>query len=146
MFLRQNVVFVLIIMFLEHCSTYPLPKFLSREYVGKMCLEYLHIWAKSTGQMSGVKLPHGPNETGRFHTVSPNFRRAYVTLQKFTPDLQKFYTDIFVISVTFCKSVKLIRYDALSRKLHTQESEGTKSSERAENVEVRELSFTKLNT
>ena len=32
--------------------------------------------------------------------------------------------------------MKLIRYDALSRKLHTQESEGTKSSERAENVEV----------
>ena len=31
---------------------------------------------------------------------------------------------------------KITRYDALSRKLHTQESEGTKSSERAENVEV----------
>jgi len=29
------------------------------------------------------------------------------------------------------------KYDALSRKLHTQESEGTKSSERAENVEMR---------
>merc|ERR550532_461704 len=29
------------------------------------------------------------------------------------------------------------KYDALSRKLHTQESEGTKSSERAENVEVK---------
>ena len=29
-----------------------------------------------------------------------------------------------------------LRYDALSRKLQTQESEGVKSSERAENVEV----------
>ena len=35
--------------------------------------------------------------------------------------------------------MKLFRYDALSRKLHTQESEGTKSSERAENVEVGDL-------
>ena len=31
----------------------------------------------------------------------------------------------------------LSRYDALSRKLQTQESEGIKSSERAENVEVK---------
>ena len=35
--------------------------------------------------------------------------------------------------------MKLFRYDALSRKLHTQESEGSKSSERAENVEVGDL-------
>ena len=33
----------------------------------------------------------------------------------------------------------LSRYDALSRKLQTQESEGIKSSERAENVEVKSI-------
>ena len=56
------------------------------------------ICAKSTGQITRIKL------AGRFHKVSPNFRRAYDTLQNFAPDLQKFYTDISVISVTFCNS------------------------------------------
>ena len=41
---------------------------------------------------------------GRFHEASLNFKRAYVTLQNFTPDLQKLYTDTPAMSVTFCNS------------------------------------------
>ena len=41
----------------------------------------------------------------RFHKALPNVKRAYVTLQDFTPDLQKIYTDISAISVTLCNSV-----------------------------------------
>ena len=44
-------------------------------------------------QVSGVKM-------GCFHKVLPNVKSAYVTFQKFTPDLQKFYTDISAISAT----------------------------------------------
>jgi len=33
-----------------------------------------------------------------------NVKSAYVTLQNFTPDLQKIYTDISVITVTLCNS------------------------------------------
>ena len=40
----------------------------------------------------------------RFHKALPNVKRAYVTLQDFTPDLQKIYTDISAISVTLCNS------------------------------------------
>ena len=48
-------------------------------------------------QVSGVKM-------GCFHKVLPNVKSVYVTLQNFTPDLQKIYTDISVISVTLCNS------------------------------------------
>jgi len=44
-----------------------------------------------------------PNKTGCFHKALPNVRSAYVTLQDFTPDLKKIYTDI---SVTFRNSVE----------------------------------------
>ena len=40
----------------------------------------------------------------RFHKALPNVKSAYVTLQNFTPDLQKIYTDISAISVTLCNS------------------------------------------
>ena len=43
---------------------------------------------------------------GRFHQASPNFRSAYAALQNFTLDLQKFYTDISAVSVTFRNSVE----------------------------------------
>ena len=33
-----------------------------------------------------------------------NVKSAYVTLQNFTPDLQKIYTDISAVSVTLCNS------------------------------------------
>ena len=42
---------------------------------------------------------------GRFHKALPNVKSAYVTLQNFTPDLQKIYTDISAVSVTLCNSV-----------------------------------------
>ena len=42
---------------------------------------------------------------GRFHKALPNVKSPYVTLQNFTPELQKFYTDVSVISVTLCNSV-----------------------------------------
>ena len=48
-------------------------------------------------QVSGVKM-------GCFHKVLPNVKSAYVTLQNFTPDLQKFYTDISAISATLSNS------------------------------------------
>ena len=62
--------------------------------------------------MPGLKLPpriwnkrclvkNYLNETGHFHKYSPNYRSAYVTLQNFTPGLQKNYTDISAISLTF---------------------------------------------
>ena len=65
--------------------------------------------------MPGLKLPpriwnkrclvkNYLNETGHFHKYSPNYRSAYVTLQNFTPGLQKNYTDISAISVTFRNS------------------------------------------
>ena len=41
---------------------------------------------------------------GRFHKALPNVKSTYVTLQDFTPDLQKIYTDISAISVTLCNS------------------------------------------
>ena len=41
---------------------------------------------------------------GRFHKALPNVKSAYVTLQNFTPDLQKIYTDISGESVTLCNS------------------------------------------
>ena len=41
---------------------------------------------------------------GCFHKALPNVKSAYVTLQKFTPDLQKIYTDISAVSVTLCNS------------------------------------------
>ena len=44
-------------------------------------------------QVSGVKM-------GCFHKVLPDVKSAYVTLQNFTPDLQKFYTDISAVSAT----------------------------------------------
>ena len=47
-----------------------------------------------------------PNKMDRFHKALPNVKRSYVTLQNFTPDLQKIYTDISVISVTLCNSVQ----------------------------------------
>ena len=53
----------------------------------------------------------GLNEMGRFHKTLPNVKSAYVTLQDFTPDLQKIYTDISAISVTLCNS-------GWSQKLH----------------------------
>ena len=66
-------------------------------------------------QVPGLKLPpriwnkrclvkNYLNETGHFHKYSPNYRSAYVTLQNFTPGLQKNYTDISAISVTFRNS------------------------------------------
>ena len=65
--------------------------------------------------MPGLKLPpriwnkrclgkNYLNETGHFHKYSPYYRSAYVTLQNFTPGLQKNYTDISAISVTFRNS------------------------------------------
>ena len=51
-------------------------------------------------QVSGVKM-------GRFHKVLPSVKSAYVTLQNFTPDFQKFYTDISAVSATLCNSGKL---------------------------------------
>ena len=65
--------------------------------------------------MPGLKLPpriwnksclvkNYLNETDHFHKYSPNYRSAYVTLQNFTPGLQKNYTDISAISVTFRNS------------------------------------------
>ena len=41
---------------------------------------------------------------GPFHKALPNVKSAYVTLQDFTPNTQKIYTDISVISVTLCNS------------------------------------------
>ena len=41
---------------------------------------------------------------GRFHKALPKVKSAYVTLQDFTPDLHKIYTDISAISVTLCNS------------------------------------------
>ena len=41
---------------------------------------------------------------GCFHKALPNVKSAYVTLQNFTPDLQKIYTDISAVSVTLCNS------------------------------------------
>ena len=41
----------------------------------------------------------------RFHKALPYVKGANVTLENFTPDLQKIYTDISAISVTFCNSV-----------------------------------------
>ena len=41
---------------------------------------------------------------GCFHKVLPNVKSAYVTFQNFTPDLQKFYTDISAVSATFSNS------------------------------------------
>ena len=49
-------------------------------------------------------LVYYPNEKGCFHKALPNVRSTYVTLQDFTPDLQKNYTDISAISVTFRNS------------------------------------------
>ena len=48
-------------------------------------------------QVSGVKM-------GCFHKVLPNVKSAYVTFQNFTPDLQKFYTDISAVSATLSNS------------------------------------------
>ena len=48
-------------------------------------------------QVSGVKM-------GCFHKVLPNVKSAYVTLQTFTPGLQKFYTDISAVSATLSNS------------------------------------------
>ena len=42
---------------------------------------------------------------GCFHKVLPNVKSAYVTFQNFTPDLQKFYTDISAVSATLSNSV-----------------------------------------
>ena len=58
------------------------------------------IWAKCTGVWGKIT----PNETGCFNKALPNVRSAYVTLQDFTPDPQKNYTDISAISVTFLNS------------------------------------------
>ena len=52
-------------------------------------------------QVSGVKM-------GCFHKVLPNVKSAYVTFQNFTPDLQKFYTDISAVSATLSNSVNLV--------------------------------------
>ena len=41
---------------------------------------------------------------GCFHKVLPNVKSAYVTFQNFTPDLQKFYTDISAVSATLSNS------------------------------------------
>ena len=41
---------------------------------------------------------------GHFHKALPNVKSAHVTLQNFTPDLQKIYTDISAVSVTLCNS------------------------------------------
>ena len=41
---------------------------------------------------------------GRFHKALPNIKSAYVTLQNFTPDFKKIYTDISAVSVTLCNS------------------------------------------
>ena len=41
---------------------------------------------------------------GRFQKALPNVKSVYVTLQNFTPDLQKIYTDISAVSVTFRNS------------------------------------------
>ena len=49
-------------------------------------------------QVSGVKM-------GCFHKVLPNVKSAYVTLQNFTPDLQKFYTDISAVSATLSNTL-----------------------------------------
>ena len=68
-------------------------------------MEYLpKIWAKWTGQVSGVKLPQciamiqavfiKLHPTSEEHCYSP----------KFYPRSSKIYTDISAISVTFCKS------------------------------------------
>ena len=54
-----------------------------------------------------------PNKTGCFHKALPNVRSAYVTLQDFTPDLQKIYTDIFAISVTFRNSASTYSMEIL---------------------------------
>ena len=51
----------------------------------------------SNVQVSGVKM-------GCFHKVLPNVKSAYVTLQNFTPDLQKFYTDTSAVSATLWNS------------------------------------------
>ena len=59
------------------------------------------IWVKGTGAWGKIT----PNEMVHFHKALPNVKSAYVTVRKFTPDLQKFYTDISAISVTFCNSV-----------------------------------------
>ena len=40
----------------------------------------------------------------RFHKGLPNAKTTYVTLKHFTPDLQKIYTDISAVSVTFWNS------------------------------------------
>ena len=63
----------------------------------------------------------GPNTCGVLSVYPSNYHA----------DCDAFYYHNIITLI-----MKLIRYDALSRKLHTQESEGTKSSERAENVEV----------
>ena len=58
------------------------------------------IWVKGTGAWGKIT----PNEMVHFHKALPNVKSAYVTVRKFTPDLQKFYTDISAISVTFRNS------------------------------------------
>ena len=44
------------------------------------------------------------------------------------------FTDIKLVVLPFTESEN--KYEALARKLNTQETEGIKSNERAENVEV----------
>ena len=43
----------------------------------------------------------------RFHKALPYVKGANVTLENFTPDLQKIYTDISAESVTLCNSVEI---------------------------------------
>ena len=94
--------------------------------------------------MPGLKLPpriwnkrclvkNYLNETGHFHKYSPNYRSAYVTLQNFTPGLQKNYTDISAISVTFRNSGGMVPNSAPPPKeiqifehKHDQKSHNTK--------------------
>ena len=58
------------------------------------------IWVKGTGAWGKIT----PNEMVHFHKALPNVKSAYVTVRKITPDLQKFYTDISAISLTFRNS------------------------------------------
>ena len=53
-----------------------------------------------------------------FHKVLPTAKRAYLSLQDFTQDLQNIYTDISAVSVTLCNSGNMATFgkqDSLHR-------------------------------
>ena len=60
---------------------------------------------------------HPSNEMDQYHKVLPTVKRVYVTLQDFTQDYQKIYTDISAVSVTLCNSGNMY-FQTLFHNLH----------------------------